>query len=274
MLAVRCFAPADAADWTVLQGDAPQAVATARGKVVGAIFLRTRSIDWIVARILDYTRVVRALVGWARAEVGSPLWASTFSRTFTDPREMAYRDLGFRTVATLVHVGHSIAGHGAARDVELGLELVPHGEMDPAAFQLLFAAALDGTANQLARGGDSAAQLSELRTDTRLWAAVHRRGRGVGVIMPRVDASTGIGTMDFVGVVAAERGAGLGRRLHRLGLARLAAAGATEYRDMTDAGNRAMRRVFATNGCRMLGFEHRYRWERRGHAGTTTSIGG
>jgi GNAT superfamily N-acetyltransferase len=258
MLVVRPFEPDDATDWSVLEGDAPRAVATARGMVVGAIYMQARSIDWIVARFLDDTPVVCALVGWARAEVGSPLWGSTFCLTARDPQEGVYRDLGFRTAATLVHVERSIAGYVVA-PADLELELVPHAEVEPAAFQSLFTAALDGTANRLARGADPAAQLAELGGDTCLWAAVRHRGRDVGVVMPRVDAKTGIGIMDFIGVVAAHRRAGLGKRLHRLGLARLADAGATEYRDMTDADNCAMRRVFASNDCPVLGFEHRYR---------------
>src|SRR5262245_5677738 len=76
----------------------------------------------------------------------------------------------------------------------------------------------------------------------------------VGVVLPPFQRPH-LGTLYYVGVIPARRGEGLGRALHALGLARLAADGAKRYVGSTDTRNAAMRRVFERNGCPVEGTE-------------------
>ena len=94
---------------------------------------------------------------------------------------------------------------------------------------------------------------------TRWWLVDDARGP-IGVVLPqRVNESTG--TLFYVGVVPSRRGAGLGRRLHALGLALLARDGARRYVGSTDVRNAAMRAVFERNGAPVTGTEAYFRAE-------------
>ncbi len=96
------------------------------------------------------------------------------------------------------------------------------------------------------------------RFDPARWWLVDDARGPIGVVLPqRVNESTG--TLYYVGVVPSRRGAGLGRRLHALGLSLLAADGVRRYVGSTDVRNSAMRAVFARNGAPVTGTEAYFR---------------
>lgn len=81
------------------------------------------------------------------------------------------------------------------------------------------------------------------------WVLVEDDEGPIGVVLPQLFPDhPAAGTVFYVGVVPARRGQGWGRALHRYGLTRLAALGASEYHGSTDAENAPMRAIFATNG--------------------------
>ena len=57
------------------------------------------------------------------------------------------------------------------------------------------------------------------------------------------------GTITFMGLLPAFRGRGLGRHVHRRGMALLRAQGGTLYHGGTSASNGAMIRLFEQHGC-------------------------
>jgi GNAT superfamily N-acetyltransferase len=92
------------------------------------------------------------------------------------------------------------------------------------------------------------------RFDASRWLLVDDARGFVGVALPQaVNEKTG--TLYYVGVAPARRGAGLGRALHAYGLRALAAHGLVTYVGSTDVRNVAMRRVFAANACPETGTE-------------------
>ena len=95
---------------------------------------------------------------------------------------------------------------------------------------------------------------AEERFDPARWYLVDDEQGPVGVLLPQaVDDRTG--SLFYVGVLPARRGAGLGRGLHARGLALLSEAGLARYVGSTDFRNAPMRRVFFRNGCREIGIQ-------------------
>ncbi len=83
------------------------------------------------------------------------------------------------------------------------------------------------------------------------WYAVRDESGDLGVVLPQVYADRpSTGTLFYVGVDPDRRGRGLGKRLHRWGLAQLVARGATRYVGSTDLRNAPMLAVFTANGGR------------------------
>lgn len=88
--------------------------------------------------------------------------------------------------------------------------------------------------------------------DATAWFAVADRRGQIGVVLPQIlpdDPATG--TLLYIAVVPGRRGQGLGRRLHRFGLGRLALCGARRYVGSTDPANQPMIAIFRANGCRL-----------------------
>jgi RimJ/RimL family protein N-acetyltransferase len=90
------------------------------------------------------------------------------------------------------------------------------------------------------------------RLDRTLWRVALLDGEPVGVVLPHsFGGEPEEGSVFYVAILPEQRGRGLGRRLHRAGLALLAAAGVQRYVGSTDVRNEPMARVFAGNGCKV-----------------------
>ena len=86
--------------------------------------------------------------------------------------------------------------------------------------------------------------------DRNLWRVALLDGEPIGVVLPQTfGGEPEEGSVFYVAILPEHRGRGLGRKLHRAGLALLAGAGVQRYVGSTDVRNEAMARVFAGNGC-------------------------
>jgi ribosomal protein S18 acetylase RimI-like enzyme len=96
--------------------------------------------------------------------------------------------------------------------------------------------------------------------DRALWRVALLEGEPVGIVLPQPYAhDRKEGTLFYVGVLPEHRGRGIGRRLHRAGLALLAAAGVVKYLGSSDVRNAPMLRIFTRNGCRTTGTQVYFR---------------
>ena len=75
-------------------------------------------------------------------------------------------------------------------------------------------------------------------------------GRDVAFVLAEVEPHDGWSTLSYFGVTPEARGRGLGVAAHRHGFAMLRAMGGKLYHGGCALDNEAMRRVFASNGCR------------------------
>ncbi|MFO0614285.1 MAG: hypothetical protein U0414_16980 [Polyangiaceae bacterium] len=104
---------------------------------------------------------------------------------------------------------------------------------------------------------DPAAELDQMLHDAfsaddpnlPLWRVVLLDDEEIGVSLAHHQPFDAIGCLAYFGLVPALRGKRLAAPLHRETLIALAKAGARTYEDATSAGNVAMQRVFAVNGC-------------------------
>ncbi|MBD3366868.1 MAG: GNAT family N-acetyltransferase [Candidatus Eisenbacteria bacterium] len=92
--------------------------------------------------------------------------------------------------------------------------------------------------------------------DPTWWKVARRNGRTVGVVLPqRFPGPRNEGTLFYMGIVPERRNEGLGRALHRAGLAFLAQAGVERYIGSTDDRNVPMLRIFDANDCVRKGIQ-------------------
>lgn len=93
--------------------------------------------------------------------------------------------------------------------------------------------------------------------DPVLWRIALLDGAAAGVVLPTVfpEVDPLPGTCSYLGLLPPFRGRGLGRALHAEGLRLLAGAGARVYKGSTDERNLPMARVFAGNGCEVVGVQ-------------------
>lgn len=80
----------------------------------------------------------------------------------------------------------------------------------------------------------------------------------VAFVCAQVNRRTGWGRITYIGVIPERRDKGLGREVHRHGLAMLVAQGCRLYEGGTDVANRPMQRLFLANGCERFGHEIGY----------------
>lgn len=76
-------------------------------------------------------------------------------------------------------------------------------------------------------------------------------GEPAAFVIAQVEPASGWSTITFMGVAPAFRGRGLGRFVHRRGMAMLRAQGGTLYHGGTSETNRPMVRLFEAHGCRV-----------------------
>jgi GNAT superfamily N-acetyltransferase len=96
--------------------------------------------------------------------------------------------------------------------------------------------------------------------DRDLWRIALLDGETVGVVLPQAyDEDPPRGTLAYVAVLPAHRGKGLGRLLHRSGLALLAEAGVQKYVGSSDVRNVPMLKTFEHNGCETVSTQIYYR---------------
>ncbi len=82
------------------------------------------------------------------------------------------------------------------------------------------------------------------------WYLAERDGMPVGVVLPQIFPDRpDRGTMFYIAVMPSQRGQGIGRALHALGMKALADRGAAGYFGTVDPSNAAMIAVYRANGC-------------------------
>ncbi len=80
----------------------------------------------------------------------------------------------------------------------------------------------------------------------------------VAFVCAQVNRRTAWGRITYIGLLPERRGEGLGREVHRHGLAMLFAQGCKLYEGGTDVANVPMQRLFLANGCEKFGHEFGY----------------
>jgi uncharacterized protein YhfF/RimJ/RimL family protein N-acetyltransferase len=115
-----------------------------------------------------------------------------------------------------------------------------------------------GAARDLDREWRELTESAGARLDRTRWLLVDDDDGPVGVVLPQAIGED-TGTLYYVAVLPERRGAGLGTKLHALGLRLLASHGLRRYVGSTDVRNAPMRAVFERNGARVTGTEAYYR---------------
>jgi RimJ/RimL family protein N-acetyltransferase len=150
-----------------------------------------------------------------------------------------------------------------------GLQLRPLSEVGRERFIEIMSAASVGDPFEETRDSTTEGEFRTLvelageRFDPDDWYVAVRGGEAIGVVLPQAyPESPDAGTLFYVGVLPAHRGAGLGRRLHALGLDALRRRGVATYYGSTDTRNRAMLKIFRRNGCAPVCTQRFYRLDR------------
>lgn len=91
------------------------------------------------------------------------------------------------------------------------------------------------------------------------WLMAFDLSTPVGMVLVQVDEDARTGSLLYLGVVPAFRGKGLGRLLHRKGLAILRKHLVTEYVAFADKKNEPMARILEKDGCSKVDFQEVYR---------------
>lgn len=150
---------------------------------------------------------------------------------------------------------HSLTATLPTWSVQASLTLRSLAEVGTDAFEAVLHAAAIGDPER-ASVESVVAMLDEFiamagdRFDENAWFVVEQDGEPVGVVLPQVFPDRpDRGTMFYVGVVPDQRGRGIGRALHAIGMQALADRGAAGYFGTVDPGNAAMIAVYRGNGC-------------------------
>lgn len=87
------------------------------------------------------------------------------------------------------------------------------------------------------------------------------KGEPVAFLCTQVNPKSRWGRITYVGVVPERRGQGLGRAVHRHGIASLIRQGCHLYEGGTEVQNVGMRKVFEANGCEQFEGERGFTWK-------------
>jgi GNAT superfamily N-acetyltransferase len=184
--------------------------------------------------------------------------ASCLESGITGAVEAALARAGFRPAYDEIVVERPLVDDLPPIDGELTLSPAMAPPLDD------LATALRDSANRSLDGLDAAGLVSATTgAASAAWGASPWRlaqvgGATVGLVCLGAADEQGWAGFDFIGVVPAFRGRGLGRALHAAALHELK-RGAVGYRDTTDSMNLAMQRIFFRNGCRLIGRLANYR---------------
>ena len=234
-------------------GEVRRTVVDARGAIVGALAGRLDGPDRFVVHGLrarpDAAPALAAHLAALAPRIEVGLWAHDLDAAL----HAALRAAGFAPVVEVVRVERRLEDLPPDAGALTLRRLASTGA---AVLRAAVSRCLAGTRNRPAPAdADVLLDGAAAHGVVGRWSVAFLGERPAGVVLPVV--REGRGSLALVGVVPALRGRGLARPLLALGLAELAAAGATLYADGTDIENEPMWRTFAALGCQYLGTEHR-----------------
>lgn len=182
-------------------------------------------------------------------------WSKLSTRVSADGLPPAYRDAlathGFAAVNTRVEYKTPVA------------DLPPEGE-SPFDWRALDVVGHAAAAELIDRAGPGPEWEADDTGEAVLAHALGRRGmyaepdcvqigfldgEPAAFVIAQVEPASGWSTITFMGLVPAARGRGLGRHVHRRGMALLRAQGGAQYHGGTSATHRVMVRLFERHGC-------------------------
>ncbi len=207
------------------------------------------------ANTVQQQALARALQDYLRRDKGTVMVDSHRSQQVLD----WCLDHGFKALRLKYLYEKRLDSSGVQLEVFQFKSLAQLGTADFLAY-MVAAATDDPEASALS---DPEAEFQELLAhadsafDPHDWFVAFQKDEAVGVVLPQVFADKpSEGTLSYIGVLPAQRGKGLGAKLHLWGLEQLRQRGVIRYIGSTGSTNHAMQRIFIRNGCTEIAARH------------------